>query len=112
MPRNDADDLHVIIGKTEGRRFRCPAKPGSSCMRSGNAGIHITAILPRAQPRPASAMPATDCPCIVAAEHDQPCTAWYAANIMRFDPTNILILLFLALLVVAVTAIETCMTYR
>src|SRR5258707_2059211 len=44
MPRDLADDLHVVVGKAEGRRFRRTAEPRQSCWPYTGGDIH-TALL-------------------------------------------------------------------
>ena len=43
-PRELAHDLYVVLGKTEGRRFRRTAEPGSSCRLLNSGDIHAPII--------------------------------------------------------------------
>ncbi len=46
MPRDLAHDFHVVIRKTEGRRFRCTAEPWPTCLRLSGGDIHAAIIPP------------------------------------------------------------------
>jgi hypothetical protein len=41
MPRDDAHDFYVVVGKPERRRLGSPAKPGPSRLRPDSGDLHI-----------------------------------------------------------------------